>query len=54
MGMPAMTLTTGSVDNVPLGVQLVAARFREDVLFDAAAEIEARNAPIEIANPDWE
>ena len=54
MGMPAMTLTTGSVDNVPLGVQLVAARFREDVLFDAAAEIEVRNAPIEIANPDWE
>ena len=53
MGMPAMTLTTGSVDNIPLGVQLVAARFREDVLFDAATEIEARNAPIEIANPDW-
>jgi len=53
MGMPAMTLTTGSVGNIPFGVQLVAARFREDVLFDAATEIEARNAPIEIANPDW-
>ena len=28
-----------------MGVQLVAARFREDVLFAAASDIEARNPP---------
>ena len=36
----------------PLGVQLVAARFREDILLAAAADIEARSPPIEVANPD--
>jgi len=41
----------GSSDQ-PMGVQLVAARFREDVLLAAAADIEARNAPLEVADPD--
>jgi Asp-tRNA(Asn)/Glu-tRNA(Gln) amidotransferase A subunit family amidase len=35
-----------------MGVQLVAARFREDVLLAAAREIEARNSPLEISDPD--
>jgi amidase len=35
-----------------MGVQLVAARFREDVLLAAGADIEARNPPLDIANPD--
>jgi Asp-tRNA(Asn)/Glu-tRNA(Gln) amidotransferase A subunit family amidase len=35
-----------------MGVQLVAARFREDVLFAAASDIEARNPPLEISDPD--
>jgi amidase len=52
MGMPAMSVATDGTPSVPMGVQLVAARFREDTLFTAAADIEARNAPIEIANPD--
>jgi len=52
MGMPAMSVATDGAPSVPMGVQLVAARFREDTLFTAAADIEARNAPIEIADPD--
>ena len=52
MGMPGISVATGNNASVPMGVQLVAARFREDTLFAAAADIEARNAPLEIAEPD--
>lgn len=51
IGMPAMSVATGSVDNQPIGVQLVGARFREDMLFDAAADIEARNPAITATDP---
>jgi len=39
VGVPAMSVCTKG-DQVPLGVQLVAARFREDILLDAAKAIE--------------
>ena len=52
MGMPAISVATSSDAEVPMGVQLVAARFREDVLFIAASDIEARNPPCEISDPD--
>lgn len=52
IGMPGMTVTTGSSQNSPVGVQLIAARFREDILFDAARIIEAGNPPISVVNPD--
>ena len=49
-GLPALSLATGATpEGAPLGIQMVAGRFREDVLFDAATEIEARSAPVEIA-----
>ncbi|OWX99656.1 amidase [Thioclava sp. F1Mire-8] len=49
-GLPALSLATGATpEGAPLGIQMMAGRFREDVLFDAAAEIEARSAPVEIA-----
>ncbi len=52
MGMPGISVATGNNASAPMGVQLVATRFREDTLFAAAADIEARNAPLEIAEPD--
>ena len=52
MGMPAISVATGSDAAAPMGVQLVATRFREDVLFAAASDIEARNPPCEISDPD--
>ncbi|MCP4470498.1 MAG: amidase, partial [Gammaproteobacteria bacterium] len=52
MGMPSMSVATSANADQPMGVQLVAARFREDVLLAAAADIEARNAPLEVADPD--
>jgi amidase len=52
MGIPGISVATGSNASAPMGVQLVAARFREDTLFAAATDIESRNAPLEIADPD--
>ena len=34
MGLPGLTVTTGAVGNTPVGVQLVADQFREDLLLD--------------------
>ncbi len=51
MGMPGLSVATAT-GRAPMGVQLVAARFREDILLAAGAEIEARNPAIDIADPD--
>ena len=51
MGMPGLTVTTGSNGSTPIGVQLVAARYREDVLFDAGSEIELRNPAVIATDP---
>jgi amidase len=42
LGLPAVSVPTGVVDGVPMGVQITAGRFREDLCLDAAAAIEAR------------
>lgn len=41
LGVPAMSAPVGLVDGLPMGVHLIANRFREDMLFDAAQVIEA-------------
>jgi amidase len=51
MGMPGLSVATAS-GSAPMGVQLVSARFREDILLAAGADIESRNPPLGIANPD--
>ena len=51
MGMPGLSVATES-GSAPMGVQLVSARFREDILLAAGADIESRNPPVGIANPD--
>jgi amidase len=42
LGLPAAVVPAGLVAGTPVGVQLIASRFREDVCLDAAAAIEAR------------
>lgn len=37
MGLPGLTVTTGDAAGVPVGVQLLADQFREDLLLDAGA-----------------
>ena len=41
MGMPALAVATGAAEGRPVGVQLVAGRFREDILMEAGRVIEA-------------
>jgi amidase len=42
LGLPGMAVATGVSDGVPVGVQVVAPRFREDLCLAAAEAIEAR------------
>jgi amidase len=44
-GLPSLVVSTGMAGASPVGVQLVAGRFREDLLFAAGEAIEARGAP---------
>ena len=41
LGVPSLCVATGEVDGRPVGVQLVAQRFREDILLAAGFDIEA-------------
>jgi glutathione peroxidase-family protein len=45
MGLPGLTVSTGLVGRVPVGVQLVAGRYREDLLLLAGEAIEAGGTP---------
>ena len=48
MGLPGLTITTGTTGptgRIPVGVQLIAGRYREDLLLKAASAIEARGTP---------
>ena len=40
MGLPGLTVTTDATGSSPIGVQLVAGRYREDILLAAAAILE--------------
>ena len=48
LGLPAIAVATESTNDIPMGVQLVASRYREDVLFAAADAI----APTPIAHTE--
>jgi amidase len=45
MGLPCLTVATGLVGAVPVGVQVVAGRFREDLCLRAGEAIEAGGVP---------
>ncbi|MBX2855744.1 MAG: amidase family protein [Rhodobacteraceae bacterium] len=51
MGLPGLAVTTSVNSATPIGVQLVADRFREDLLLDAGAAIERQASPIEPVEP---
>jgi Asp-tRNA(Asn)/Glu-tRNA(Gln) amidotransferase A subunit family amidase len=42
LGLPAAVVPVGQVNGHPVGVQLIASRYREDLCLDAAAAIEAK------------
>jgi amidase len=43
LGLPALAVPTGVIDGLPIGVQILAGRFREDLCLDAGEAIEARS-----------
>jgi amidase len=45
MGLPGLTVSTGLVGRVPVGVQVVSGRFREDLCLLAGEAIEAGGTP---------
>lgn len=45
MSLPALTVSTGVVGSTTIGVQLVAARYREDLCLLAGEAIEAGGVP---------
>lgn len=45
MGLPALTVSTGLVGRVPVGVQIVSGRYREDLCLSAGEAIEAAGVP---------
>lgn len=45
MGLPGLTVTTGLVGQTPVGVQVVAGRYREDLCLLAGEAIEAGGVP---------
>ncbi len=54
LGVPALAVPTGVVDGLPMGVQILAARFREDLCLAAGEAIEARSGmaarvPLDVA-----
>jgi amidase len=51
MGLPGLTVTTGLVGRIPVGVQLVAGRYREDLCLAAGEAIEAGGTPSAAIDP---
>jgi amidase len=52
LGLPGLSVATGQMGRKPVGVQLIAGRFREDVLLAAGASLEKSAPPITVAEPD--
>jgi amidase len=51
LGLPAVAVPAGLSNGIPLGVQIIASRYREDLCLDAAEAIEARcglDTPIDL------
>ena len=51
LGLPGLAVATGNSSGKPMGVQLIARRFREDILIDAGKDIESAFDPIEPIDP---
>lgn len=51
MGLPGLTVTTGLVGRVPVGVQVVSGRYREDLCLAAGEAIEAGGVPASPVDP---
>ncbi len=53
LSLPGLSVATGLSGTAPLGVQLVAGRYREDLLLSAGEAIAAAGAPPAPIDPSW-
>jgi amidase len=51
LGLPGLTVATGYAGQTPVGVQLIGARYREDILLAAGEAIEAAGPKIMPSDP---
>jgi amidase len=51
MGLPGLTVATGLVGRIPVGVQVVSSRYREDLCLSAGEAIEAGGVPASPVDP---
>lgn len=51
IGMPSLAVSTGLIGKTPVGVQLVAGRFREDILLAAGTVIEKAGDAPQVTDP---
>ncbi|MGH6778373.1 MAG: amidase family protein [Bradyrhizobium sp.] len=51
LGLPALSVSTGLVDGVPVGVQVVSTRYREDLCLFAGEAIETGGVPASPIDP---
>ena len=51
MGLPGLTVTTGLVGRIPVGVQVVSGRYHEDLCLAAGEAIEAGGTPSAAIDP---
>ena len=51
MGLPGLTVSTGLVGRIPIGVQVVSGRYREDLCLSAGEAIEAGGTPSTPVDP---
>ncbi|MCF6233005.1 MAG: amidase family protein [Rhodobacteraceae bacterium] len=51
LGLPALSVATGQVGTIPVGVQLISGRYREDILLAAGADIERAGAGVTVSDP---
>jgi amidase len=53
LGLPAVALPTGLHNDLPMGIQIMSRKFREDLCLDAAAVIERQEPPITPIDARW-
>jgi amidase len=53
LGLPSVAVPTGVNDTVPMGVQIIAPRYREDMALDAAQAVESVTGIMTPIDPNW-
>lgn len=54
LGCPAMAVATGQAGGMPIGVQLIGPKFREDIVIAAGRDIERAGTPPFVVTPAWD